>query len=137
MRANGFGGDVWIEASDLTEEDGYRAALVMLRADRRPTAIFAANDMVCLGALGAARELGIAVPQQLSLIGYDNTYLAKLRELSLSSVDISGREIGRQAADLLLARIADPGRPPTEFLAAPTLAVRGSTAPPAQSVPER
>ena len=121
-----------IQGCDMTEDDGYRAALRLLERPDRPTAIVGVNDMVCLGALGAARELGLAVPADLSLVGYDNTHLAQLRHLSLTSVDISGRDVGRHAAELLWQRIEEPGRPPTEYLAVPTLAVRSSSGPPAE-----
>ena len=112
MTAAGLGAQIAVESSEMTEEGGYRAALVMLQGSDRPTAIVGVNDMVCLGALGAAHELGLRVPQDLSLIGYDNTHLAKLRYLSLTSVDISGRDVGGHAARLLLERIENPHRAP-------------------------
>jgi DNA-binding LacI/PurR family transcriptional regulator len=130
MRAQGLGGHIEIEHSDLTEDGGYEAALRLLDRDVRPTAIFAVNDLTCLGALSAAGDLGIDVPSQLSLVGYDNTHLAKLRCIWLSSVDGSAWGIGRQAAHLLLARIENPQRPAALRLITPTLSVRGTSAPP-------
>jgi len=133
MTTAGLQHNIQIETSEMTEAGGYQAALRLLsRRDGldRPTAIVAVNDMVCLGALGAAQELGLTVPDGLSLIGYDNTHLARLRHLSLTSVDISGREVGGQAAELLLARIDEPQRPRQRYLAMPSLAIRSSTAPP-------
>lgn len=130
MQANGLGTDINVELCDMTEDDGYRAVRRMLTGPVPPTAIFAVNDMVGLGAIGAAHELGLQVPLDLSLVGYDNTHLARLRHLSLTSVDNSGREIGAEAARLLLDRIEDPRRPATQYLATPTLAIRSSTGPP-------
>jgi DNA-binding LacI/PurR family transcriptional regulator len=95
---------------------------------QRPTAIFAVNDIACVGAISAADELGINVPGQLSLVGYDNTYLAQLRHLSLTSVDNASYGVGRQAAKALLDRMAEPGRPASVGLIQPELRVRGSTA---------
>lgn len=130
MRAGGLGAHIAIEYSDLTEEGGYRAAARLLDRADPPTAIFAVNDMTGLGALSAAGDRGIDVPARLSLVGYDNSHLAKLRCIGLSSVDGAGHEVGRQAAELLLARIEDPRRPAELRLIPPTLAIRGTSAPP-------
>ena len=85
MRGAGLAADV--AAGDMTEEGGYRAAVQLLSRADRPTAIFAANDLSCTGALSAAAALGIRVPQELSLVGFDNSSLARLRALWLTSVD--------------------------------------------------
>jgi DNA-binding LacI/PurR family transcriptional regulator len=66
-----------------------------------------------------------------SRVGYDNSYLARLRSIRLTSVDSAGFDAGRLAARTLLARVADPSRAAELHLLAPTLQVRGSTAPPA------
>jgi DNA-binding LacI/PurR family transcriptional regulator len=131
MRAHGLGSHIAVEPGELTEETGYQAALRLLSREEPPTAIFAVNDLSCMGALAAAAELGIEVPRRLSLVGYDNSHLAKLRCIWLTSVDGAAVEVGRQAADALLARIEEPTRPATTRLITPTLEVRGSTAPPA------
>ncbi|WP_219419785.1 LacI family DNA-binding transcriptional regulator [Pseudonocardia nigra] len=130
MRAQGLVEHIAVEPSDLTEDGGYRAAVRLLSRPVRPTAIVAVNDMACLGARSAATELGIYVPGALSLVGYDNSHLARLRCLWITSVDGAGFEVGRRAAHALLARIADPARPTDLTLITPSLAVRGSTAPP-------
>lgn len=130
MRAHGLGSHIAVEPAELTEETGYQAALRLLNREEPPTAIFAANDLSCMGALAAAAELGIGVPGRASLVGYDNSHLAKLRTICLTSVDGAAVEVGRQAADALLARIEEPARPGTTRLITPTLEVRGSTAPP-------
>jgi DNA-binding LacI/PurR family transcriptional regulator len=130
MRDHGLGAHIAIEYSDLTEDGGHRAAARLLDRPDPPTAIFAVNDMTGLGALSAAGDRGIDVPAQLSVVGYDNSHLAKLRCIGLTSVDGAGHEVGRQSADLLLARIGDPRRPAELRLIPPTLAVRGTSAPP-------
>ncbi|NED56393.1 LacI family transcriptional regulator, partial [Micromonospora aurantiaca] len=101
---------------DFTEDGGYRAARSLLRRDARPTAIFAPNDLVATGALSAADELGMTVPADLSIVGYDNTHLAAIRHISLTSVDQPRRDMGRVAAELLTARIGDPSRHPRQNL---------------------
>ncbi|MPY81568.1 MAG: LacI family transcriptional regulator, partial [Actinophytocola sp.] len=126
------GAHIMVEPSDLTEDGGYHAAIRLLNSDEPPTGIFAVNDMSCIGALSAAAEFQIDVPGKLSLVGYDNSHLARLRCLWLTSVDGAGFEVGRQAAETLLARIEEPERPATVRLITPKLEVRGSTAPPAR-----
>jgi DNA-binding LacI/PurR family transcriptional regulator len=130
MREHGLAGSAVVEQGDLTEEGGYRATVRLLSRPRRPTAVFAVNDVACVGALSAAEESGLAVPRDLSLVGYDNTYLARLRHLWLTTVDNASHEVGRRAAQRLLDRIGDPSRPREVDLAAPSLEVRGTTAPP-------
>jgi DNA-binding LacI/PurR family transcriptional regulator len=127
MRAAGL--NVVIEAGDMSEEGGYRAAVRLLSRPDRPTAIFAANDLTCVGALSAAAALGVQVPGELSLVGFDNSVLARLRALWLTSVDGTAYAMGQQAAKILLARIEHPDAPAETLLIAPRLEVRGSSGP--------
>ena len=131
MREHGLGDQVRVEPGDFTEEAGYRATVRLLSGPQPPTAIFAVDDLTGLGAQSAAAEMHVPVPGQLSLIGYDNSYLARLRSIALTSIDSHGSDAGAVAARTLLARVADPGRPAEVHLLTPTLEVRGSTAPPA------
>jgi DNA-binding LacI/PurR family transcriptional regulator len=130
MRAHGLSQHDLIETSDMTEEGGYRAAVRLLGRRDPPTAIFAVNDITCIGAMSAAQELGLRVPQDVSLVGYDNTSLAQIRHLWLTSVDNASVEVGQLAARALVRRIADPSTDATEQLIRPTLQIRGSTGPP-------
>ncbi|MEU2771632.1 LacI family DNA-binding transcriptional regulator [Streptomyces sp. NPDC007162] len=130
MRAHGLAGSATVEQGDLTEEGGYRATVRLLSRVPRPTAVFAVNDMTCVGALSAAEETGLTVPRDLSLVGYDNTYLSRLRHLWLTTVDNASEEVGRRAAERLLGRIAEPGRGAEVDLVTPFLEVRGSTGAP-------
>jgi DNA-binding LacI/PurR family transcriptional regulator len=128
MRAHGLAGSAVIEPGDHTEEGGYRATVRLLSSPSRPTAIFGFNDITCVGVLTAAEELGLKVPRDLSVVGYDNTHIARLRHLWLTTVDSAGFDVGRQAAGCLLARIARPGAAGTLILAPPRLEIRGTTA---------
>jgi DNA-binding LacI/PurR family transcriptional regulator len=130
MLAAGLAGNEQIQPSDMTEEGGYRAAVALLSGPDRPTAIFAVNDITCVGAMSAAQQLGLRVPHDVSLVGYDNTSLAQIRHLWLTSVDNASAEVGQLAARALLRRITDPTAEATQQLIRPTLQVRGSTAPP-------
>lgn len=128
MRAHGVRGAV-VEPSDMTEEGGHRAAVRLLARPDRPTAVFGVNDIACVGALSAAEELGLRVPGDLSVVGYDNTSTSRLRHLWLTTVDNAGHEVGRRAARCLLDRIEGRGGAGRVQLAAPLLEIRGTTAP--------
>ncbi|NUP15693.1 MAG: LacI family DNA-binding transcriptional regulator [Streptomyces sp.] len=131
MRTHGLADEAVVEASDMTEEGGFRTAVRLLgRPDRRPTALFAVNDITAIGALSAAEELGLRVPADLSLIGYDNTSIARLRHVWLTTVDNASDEVGRRAARCLLDRFEGAAGEGRVHLTAPTLEVRGTTGPP-------
>lgn len=132
MRAHGLSEHALVAECGYDERSGHDAAESLLRRTSRPTAIVALNDLACAGALSAAGELGLRVPGELSLVGYDNTSLAAMRSLSLSSVDPGNDEIGRLAARGMLERISaqDPASVPggTEFIE-PKLVCRDSSGP--------
>ena len=129
MRKHGLAPYIMVENGECTEESGRQAARALLTREPRPTAIFAANDTVALGVLSAAGELGLRVPQDLSVVGYDNTHLAAVHHISLTSVDQPRRIMGRSAAALLSDRISDPGQPARLRQVTPSLVVRRSTGP--------
>nr|WP_283135298.1 LacI family DNA-binding transcriptional regulator [Rhizohabitans arisaemae] len=129
MRRHGLVSYIQVESSDFSEFGGYRAARDILSGTPRPTAIFAPNDVVAVGALTAASELGLRVPEDLSIVGYDNTHIAAVHHISLTSVDQPRRAMGRSAAGLLCDRIGDPGRVGRVRQVTPHLVVRRSTGP--------
>jgi DNA-binding LacI/PurR family transcriptional regulator len=130
MRAHGLGDQAVVEPSDMTEEGGYRATVRLLSRPERPTALFAVNDIAAIGALSAAGELGLRVPRDVSVVGYDNTSIARLRHVWLTTVDNTSHELGRRAARCLLDRFEQPGGTGRTHLAVPSLEVRGTTASP-------
>ncbi len=112
----------------FTAEGGAQAARRLLAEPERPTAIFCANDLMAIGAVRAARELGLRVPEDLSVAGFDDIPLAEHVTPPLTTVRQDPVANGRAAARLLLARLG--GRPlATPTLPAPVLVVRSSTAP--------
>ncbi|MEU0177902.1 LacI family DNA-binding transcriptional regulator [Streptomyces massasporeus] len=129
MRRHGLADEVLVEPSDMTEEGGYRTTVRLLSRPDRPTAVFAVNDIAAIGVLSAAEELGLRVPRDLSVVGYDNTSIARLRHVWLTTVDNSSHEVGRRAAQCLLERFEGVGGAGRVHLATPTLEIRGSTAP--------
>ncbi|MEN8584434.1 LacI family transcriptional regulator [Arthrobacter sp. KBS0703] len=128
MSRNGLQDYVRVEQTDMTERSGFEAMSRLLDGGRQPTAVFAANDVLAVGGLSAAAERSVSIPAQLSLVGYDNTYLGQIRHLSLTTVDPVSRDVGIHSADLLLQRMADPLRPQSFEVLPPQLVVRSSTA---------
>ena len=96
--------------SEWSRAGGKQAALQLLSQPKRATAIFAASDMQAVGVLEAARELGIAVPEQLSIIGFDGIEVSEL--LELSTVQQPLQEMGEEGAALLVELIDNPERKP-------------------------
>jgi DNA-binding LacI/PurR family transcriptional regulator len=110
-------------------QGGQRAASTLLQRVDRPTAIFAANDVLALGAMQTARQLGITIPNDLSIVGMDDIYAAATASPALTTVAKAKREIGVWAARLLLDRMhgAAPVTPRRQVVPC-QLVVRGSTA---------
>ncbi|WP_026820124.1 LacI family DNA-binding transcriptional regulator [Arthrobacter castelli] len=113
-----------------SEENGYRTARELLDSFPELTAVFASNDTMAMGALAAAREAGRRVPEDLSIIGYDNSPLAGSHLLDLTTVDDHSERVGDEAARFLLSRMDSPERKPREKYVTPHLVARSSTAPP-------
>jgi DNA-binding LacI/PurR family transcriptional regulator len=120
-------------AGDWTEATGRRVGYQLLRSADRPTAVVAANDLSAVGVLSAADELGLRVPEDLSVVGYDNTVFSKLDRLSLTTVDGHIAEVGQLAGRTLTARLdGDRGTAGIRLLV-PALVLRSSTGPPPAS----
>lgn len=130
MRAAGLADRIRCLDGDLTEEAGYRAGRELLSGGDRPTAVFAVNDVAALGVVSAAEEHGLSVPGELSVAGYDNTPVTRLRRIGLTTVDNAGRAAGLRAAELLSTRLGSRDARPADELLRPTLEIRQSTAPP-------
>jgi LacI family transcriptional regulator len=117
---------------DSTVESGTAAGHDLLARPDPPTAIFATNDLMALGVLGAAQDRGVPVPDALSIAGFDDILAAAFAGPPLTTVHVDVGTIMTNATALLLATIAgeNPTPPPPSV---PALVVRGSTAPPARS----
>ena len=120
-------------SGDWTAASGYRAARSLLedRPSESVSAIFAANDEMAAGALRAATELGRRVPEQLSVVGYDDAGFGAFLTPPLTTIRQDLRGVGRRCIELLLPAMRDRLTPLTATeLIAPELVVRDSTAPP-------
>ncbi|MBB4844038.1 LacI family transcriptional regulator [Paucibacter oligotrophus] len=123
-------------AGDFSSQGGYAAACRLLQAQRelpaaaKISAIFASNDLMAIGALRAAAEFGLAVPQQLSVIGFDDIELGSYVFPALTSVGCSIKALGQQAGQMLIERIDQPEAELRELLMTPSLVLRESTSAP-------
>ncbi|MBZ5587766.1 MAG: LacI family transcriptional regulator [Acidobacteriia bacterium] len=130
MRRLGLGDHILTVEGAFTENGGYRGACELLKSAPLPTAIFAANDISAIGALRALEEAGLRTPADVSVVGYDNTSLAALHQISLTSVQQFGTDNGRLGVECLVERIEGKRSTPRHEVHAPTLVVRSSTGPP-------
>lgn len=119
----------WVMREDFRAGGGYDAVVSLWRRRRRPDALFVANNQMTVGAIQALYELGVAIPEDVALVGFDDAPWATLMRPQLTVVDQPTYQIGRVAADIL----GDPGprTRPAEMLLSPELIVRESSVPPA------
>ena len=114
---------------EFDERGGYRAMVDLLGRNRPPTGVFVSNINQALGALAAAKRTGVAVPEQLSLVTYDDDALAEYLDPPLTAVRMPMQELGERAVDMLLDRISgDDGRVDVVLDTPPVLVERSSTA---------
>jgi LacI family transcriptional regulator len=118
--------DKWLLAAGYGIENGYTAGETLLAADRRPTAIFAANDNIAMGVMAAAHRGGITIPDDLALVGYNDTPLSARLPTPLSSVRVPLDQIAATAIDL----IVNAGTEPLIRRSMPTLIPRQSSGKP-------
>jgi LacI family transcriptional regulator len=118
-----------IENCGITTEDGYQAALRVLNSHPRPSALVVINDLLAIGVLRAAADLGLRVPEDLSVASFDDLPVSRYLNPRLTSVYRDTRAEGQQAAKLLFERLSHPDLP-TRTVEMPTrLVVRESTGP--------
>lgn len=122
--------DPHVEAGDFTEASGATAAERALSGDRPVTAIFAGNDLSALGALDVIDDAGRRVPDDISLVGYDNTFVGALRHIDLTTVDQRQTELASLAIDALVERVTAGRTSAKHIVIPPQLVVRNTTGPP-------
>jgi DNA-binding LacI/PurR family transcriptional regulator len=114
----------------FTAQAGAEGVHELCRRREPPTAIFAANDIAAIGALGALHERGLRVPEDVSVVGYDDTSLASLPQVDLTTIHQPRFEMGRTAVEVLLERIRGERTQVRRVVMPPKLVIRSTTAPP-------
>lgn len=119
--------ELQVEAEDFTYRPGQLAS-ERLFDQATPDAVVCANDLLAVAAIKVATQRGLRVPEDVAIIGMDDTEVAELSNPSLSSVDLGSATRAREAAELLISRLADPSLPARRQVVAPSLTIRESTA---------
>jgi LacI family transcriptional regulator len=120
----------WVRYGEFNQESGYEMAQQVLATVPRPTALFAANNFIAIGALRALRQAGLRVPEDLSVVAFDDLTSELVIEPFLTVADQPAYEMGRRATELLLARLSGSATNGYREIVLPTqLAVRRSSSP--------
>jgi DNA-binding LacI/PurR family transcriptional regulator len=127
MRRHGLAGRVRVIPGDHTEAAGVRAAPALL--DRPTSAVIASNDRCAVGLLDRLARLGVSVPGSMSVVGYDDSMLARLGHVDLTTVSQDAPRQADEAVTLLAERLDDGRAEPREVVLPPRLVLRSTTAP--------
>ncbi len=130
MERHGLADRAHVLHAAYSDDGGHRAGMALLTRDRRPTAIMAGADVAALGIYRAAHDLGLSIPADVSLVGYNNTALASLAPVQLTSVDQAGHTMGSAAARMLIERVEGRRDRAMQTTMTPRLVIRRSTAAP-------
>ncbi|HDU8576816.1 TPA: substrate-binding domain-containing protein [Vibrio diabolicus] len=116
----------WIIESDFECEGGYQAFMKMAQRGALPSSIFVSNDMMAMGVINAANELNIKVPEQISIIGYDDIHIAKFMSPSLTTIHQPKYRLGQAAVETLVRKLDDKSTEAQVVQLEPTLVERKS-----------
>ena len=130
MRAAGLGHLIDVRPGGDDEADALDVIDALLAEPEPPTAIFAFNDLLAAGALDRLDDAGVAVPGDVSLVGFDNTFISALRHLSLTTVDQPTLSMGRLSVTTLLHRLSEGPGEPIRHTLQPELMLRATSGPP-------
>ena len=121
----------WVLESDFECEGGRRAMTALLTRDKLPTAIFAGNDMMAMGVMSVAQQQGLLVPEQLSIVGYDNISFSAYFSPPLTTVNQPKEPLAKLAVSTLIDRLNEPRSEGKVMMLEPDLVIRNSVAAPA------
>lgn len=127
LKAAGLFDPALIVECGPTIEDGYQAALNLLSRPERPTALLSINDLLAMGVMRAAADLGLKIPRDVSLVGYDDIPMANYMVPRLTTVSKDALRLGREAFKLLIKRIENPERPRQRYASPAKFIIREST----------
>ncbi|BAB06032.1 LacI family DNA-binding transcriptional regulator [Halalkalibacterium halodurans] len=114
----------YIQEGELTFESGYDQTMKLLALEAPPTAIFAFNDEIAMGAMKAAKDSGLSIPNELAIIGFDNIKMAMMVEPGLTTIDQPKYAIGKKAMELLLKQINNESIKKKKFVLKDELIIR-------------
>jgi DNA-binding LacI/PurR family transcriptional regulator len=123
-----------IETCDWLPQSGYQAMMNLLEKQLPITALFCQSDMIAIGAMRAIRERNLCIPEDISIIGFDDIPLSNYLEPPLTTIHQDFDEIGRHAARLLIEKIEDPAKEPEFIFVENTLVIRNSVSTLSKSV---
>jgi len=126
LEANLILNEKWIVQSNFECEGGKHAIREILAQDKTPSAVFISNDMMALGAICEIQQLGIKVPEQISIIGYDNISFSAYFSPPLTTINQPKDQLATLAVNALLERIQDPSKEGRTLLIEPDLVIRSS-----------
>ena len=135
MADAGLSTDGLLAPGDFSYDSGLAAARLLLGRPARPTAIIASNDQMALAVMEVARDMGLAIPGELSLVSFDNTPAVRFSQPALTAIDQPIAEATSRAVELLIEQKKTGQRPDGPVLVEAELIIRDSTAAPPVSVP--
>lgn len=128
VMAEAFPGEpLRIAEGEFTEDTGYAAMRSFLDADDIPDGVFAANDVMAVGALLALKEAGLSVPDDVAIMGFDDIPIARFTSPPLSTLRVGVYEMGRQGLEMLAEAFDDSDAEGRSIVIAPELVIRGSS----------
>lgn len=116
-----------VQEGDFSYESGYNLMMKFLALEHPPTAVFAANDEMAMGAIKAAKSKGISVPDEISVVGFDDIKFASIFEPALTTISQPTFEIGKQAMELLMKLINNDELEKDQYILADELVIRDSS----------
>lgn len=121
--------DYYVAEGDFTRETGYLAMQSLLKLPERPTGVICCSDMSAVGAMEAIRDAGLSIPEDISVIGFDDIELASCVQPALTTVRQDMTTIGKRVIELLDDLINDEQLAPPEVIISTELVIRGSSGP--------
>jgi DNA-binding LacI/PurR family transcriptional regulator len=129
MKHHGLQENIRLVKGDFTESGGARSMQEILSSGDLPTAVFAPNDFAALGAMEVVDTAGLAIPADISLVGYDDLTIAALPRIALTTIGQPRADLGAQAVRLLLERLEDNRATARHLVVPPQLVIRETTGP--------